>query len=270
MRIKDVIREIELFAPPQLQESYDNAGVQVGDVYQQANGALLCLDITEEVVEEALELGCNLIISHHPLIFKPLKSLTGSNYIERCVIKACQHDLVIYSAHTNLDSVQGGVSFRLAEKLGLQNVRVLSPRKPAYDYYALANDCSEVGFGVVGELPEDEDEIDFLNRMKAVLHLQCVKHSTPIGRKVKEIAICGGSGASLIAEAMSCGADVYITGEAKYNDYYDVEDRMLLAVIGHYESEVCTKDIFYDIITEKFPTFAVHFSNVNSNPIKYI
>lgn len=364
MRIKDVIREIELFAPPQLQESYDNAGVQVGDVYQQANGVLLCLDITEEVVEEALELGCNLIISHHPLIFKPLKSLTGRNYIERCVIKACQHDLVIYSAHTNLDSVQGGVSFRIAEKLGLQNVRVLSPRKqallklvtfvptdhaeqlrqalfnagaghignydlcsynvkgegtfragsgtdpfsgnigeihtenearievilptfkraavtrallsvhpyeePAYDFYALANDWSQVGFGVVGELPEDEEEIDFLNRMKAVLHLQCVKHSTLIGRKVKEIAICGGSGASLISEAMSYGADVYITGEAKYNDYYDVEDRMLLAVIGHYESEVCTKEIFYDIITEKFPTFAVHFSNVNSNPIKYI
>ncbi|MGL5562321.1 MAG: YqfO family protein, partial [Tannerellaceae bacterium] len=256
MRIKDVIREIELFAPPQLQESYDNAGVQVGDVYQQANGVLLCLDITEEVVEEALELGCNLIISHHPLIFKPLKSLTGRNYIERCVIKACQNDLVIYSAHTNLDSVQGGVSFRIAEKLGLQNVRVVSPRKqallklvtfvptdhaeqlrqalfnagaghignydscsynvkgegtfragsgtdpfcgnigelhnekevrvevilpafkraavtrallsvhpyeePAYDFYALANDWSQVGFGVVGELPEDEEEIDFL------------------------------------------------------------------------------------------------------------
>lgn len=363
-RIRDIIRELEQFAPLPLQEGFDNAGVQIGNVDWPATGALLCLDVTEEVIDEAIELECNLIISHHPLAFKPFKSLTGVTYIERCMMKACKHDLVIYSAHTNLDNAPGGVSFKMAEMIGLQHVRVLSPQEgsllklvtfvpeayagpvrnalfnagagsigkydscsynlqgegsfralegcvpfcgeigdvhfekevrietvlpafrkasvtrallaahpyeePAFDFYPLANTWNQAGSGVVGELPEEEDEQSFLQRIKYIFHVPCIKHSPFTGKPVKEVALCGGSGAFLINKAIAYGADVFITGEARYNDYYDVEDRILLAVIGHYESEVCTKDIFYDIITKKFPTFGVHFSNVNSNPVKYL
>lgn len=364
IKIREILKEIELYAPLPLQENYDNAGVQVGDVNQYATGALLCLDVTEEVIEEAIDRGCNLIISHHPLAFRSFKSLTGRTYVERCMIKACKQDLVIYAAHTNLDNAYGGVNFRLAELLGLQNVRVLSPQEdsllklvtyvpeaqaegvrhalfnagagsignydccsynlqgegtfraqegchpfcgeigilhrerevrietvlpafkksavlrallsahpyeePAYDFYPLRNSWAQAGSGVVGELPDAEDELDFLERVKAILKVDCVKYSKPTGRPVREVALCGGSGAFLIKDAIAYGADVLITGEAKYNDFYDVEDHILLAVVGHYESEVCTKDIFYNVISKKFPTFAVHFSNVNQNPVNYL
>ncbi|RHJ90482.1 Nif3-like dinuclear metal center hexameric protein [Parabacteroides bouchesdurhonensis] len=364
VKVKDIIKEIEHYAPLPLQESFDNAGVQVGDVNQPATGALLCLDVTEEVIDEAIESECNLIISHHPLAFKPFKSLTGSTYIERCMIKACKYDLVIYAAHTNLDNAVGGVNYRLAEMIGLQNVRILSPQQkallklvtfvpeayadivrntlfnagagsignydscsynlkgegtfranegcnpfcgevgelhvepevrietilpayrkssvmrallsvhpyeePAFDFYPLENSWAQAGSGVVGELPESEDELSFLQRIKDIFHVGCIKHSPFTGKMIREVAICGGSGAFLVNEAIRYGADIFITGEAKYNDFYDVEDRILLAVIGHYESEVCTKDIFYNIISKKFPTFAVHLSSVNSNPVKYL
>lgn len=364
MKVKDIIREIEKKAPLPLQESFDNAGVQAGDVNQTATGVLICLDVTEAVIEEAIDKECNLIISHHPLAFKPFKSLTGSNYVERCLMKACKHDLVIYAAHTNLDNVSGGVNYRLAELIGLQNIRILSPLKnallklvtfvpeayanvvrhalfnagaghignydscsfslkgegtfranekskpfvgekgelhtereerielilpayrknsvirallsvhpyeePAFDFYPLSNTWNMAGSGIVGELPESEDEYNFLLHIKDVFNAGCIKHSAFTGRPVREVAVCGGSGAFLIPEAIAFGADVFITGEAKYNDFYDVEDKILLAVIGHYESEVCTKDIFYTILSEKFSTFAVHFSNVNSNPVKYL
>ena len=364
LKVKDILKEIEEYAPLPLQEGFDNAGVQVGDVNQLAHGALLCLDVTEEVIDEALELGCNLIISHHPLAFRPFKSLTGKSYIERCLMKACKYDLVIYAAHTNLDNANGGVNFKLAELIGLQNVRVLSPQKqallklvtfvpesyadlvrttlfnagagrignydsssfnlpgegtfranegchpfcgeigalhtekeirietvlpafrkgavmqallsvhpyeePAFDFYLLENRWEQVGSGVVGELPEEEDEMSFLQRIKELFQVGCVKHSPLTGRPIREVALCGGSGAFLINDAINYGADIFITGEAKYNEFYDVEDRILLATIGHYESEVCTKEIFYSIISRKFPTFALHLSNVNSNPVKYL
>jgi len=364
LRIKDILKEIEKLAPIPLQEGFDNSGVQVGDVNQPATGALLCLDITEVIVDEAIELGYNLIIAHHPLIFKAFKSLTGQSYIERCVIKACKHDLVIYAAHTNLDNAAGGVNYKLASLLGLQNVHILSPQKgnllklvtfvpeesativrsalfnagagnignydscsfnalgtgtfrasaicnpycgeideqhqekevrietilpsylkthvmrvllsvhpyeePVYDFYALENTWKQAGSGIVGELLSEEDELLFLQRIKEIFKVDCIRHSPLTGKKVREIAICGGNGAFMLPEAISYGADVFITGEAKYNDFYDVEDKILLVVAGHYETEVCTKDIIFDIISEKFPTFAVQISNTNTNPVKYI
>ena len=364
LRIKDILKEIEKLAPLATQESFDNAGVQVGDVNQLATGVLLCLDVTEAVVEEAIELGYNVVIAHHPLIFKPFKSLTGTNYIERCLMQACKHDLVIYAAHTNLDNAVGGVNYKLAELLGLQNIRILGPQKgnllklvtfvpeesaeivraalfnagagniggydscsfnthgtgtfrasstcnpycgeidelhrqeevrietilpsylkvsvtrallsvhpyeePAYDFYPVENTWKQVGSGVVGELLSEEDELLFLQRIKEILKTDCIRHSPLTGKKVREIAICGGRGAFMLSEAIAYGADVFITGEAKYNDFYDVEDKILLAVAGHYETEVCTKDIFFDIISKKFPTFAVQISNTNSNPVKYL
>ena len=364
MKIQKIIESIEDFAPISLQDGFDNSGLQVGDVNQQVTGVLLCLDVTEDVLDEAIDLGCNLIVSHHPLLFKPLKALTGKTYIERCLIKACKYDLVIYAAHTNLDNAYGGVNFHLAAKLDLQNVRILSPKKenllklvtfvpeaqaeavrsalfnagagtignydfcsfnvsgegtfrageashpfvgekgevhtekevrmefvlpcykktavlrtllvahpyeePAYDFYALDNFWSQAGVGVVGELPFAEEEEAFLQKVKSVFHLKSLKHTLPTGRKIREVALCGGSGAFLIPEAIAYGADVFITGEAKYNDFYDVEDIILLAVIGHYESEIGTKELFYDIITKKIPNFAVHFSSVNTNPVNYM
>lgn len=364
LRIRDILQEIERHAPLWLQESFDNSGVQVGNIDQPAQGALLCLDVTEAVIDEALERGCNLIISHHPLAFKPFKSLTGTNYVQRCIMKACKNDLVVYAAHTNLDNATNGVSFKLAEYLGLQNVRVLSPQQgallklatfvpeaqaeavrtalfeagaghigaydacsfnirgegsfrasegcrpfvgsvgmlhrepeirietvlpkhlksrvlralfathpyeePAFDFYSLENEWQQAGSGIVGSLPEEEDERMFLQRIKETLELHSLRHSHLTGRKIRKVALCGGSGAFLIPEAIAAGAELFITGEAKYNDFFDVEDRILLAVIGHYESEICTKHIFRDIISKKFPTFAVQFSTINSNPVNYI
>ena len=364
LRIKDILKEIEKLAPLPLQDGFDNSGVQVGNVNQRATGALLCLDITESVVEEAVELGFNVIIAHHPLTIKPLKSLTVANYVERCLMKACKHDLVLYAAHTNLDNAAGGLNYKLAELLGLQNVRILSPKKgnllklvtfvpeesaemvrtalfnagaggignynscsfnafgtgtfrasatcnpyrgdidelhhekevrietilpsflktpvtrallsvhpyeePAYDFYALENTWKQAGSGIVGELLSEEDELLFLQRIKEILRTDCIRHSPLTGKKVREIAIGGGSGAFMLPEAIAYGADVFITGEAKYNDFYDVEDKILLAVAGHYETEVCAKDIFFDVISQKFPTFAVQISNTNSNPVKYL
>jgi dinuclear metal center YbgI/SA1388 family protein len=364
IKIKDVIREIEAAFPLALQESFDNCGVQIGDVNQYATGALLCLDVTEEVIDEAIELECNLIISHHPLAFKQFKSLTGKNYVERCMMKACRENITVYAAHTNLDNAVGGVNYYLADKIGLRNVRILSPQcgallklvtfvpleyaemvrtalfnagagcignydstsfnvkgegtfragegsnpfcgeigethvesevrvetilpafkkqsvlrallsvhpyeEPAYDFYVLDNSWNQAGSGVVGELPIEEDELSFLQRVKDIFQVGCVKYSKPTGRPIREVAICSGSGAFLIKDAISYGADVFITGEAKYNDFYDVEDKILLAVIGHYESEICTKDIFYNTISKKIPTFALYFSKVNSNPVKYL
>ena len=364
LRIRDILQEIERHAPLWLQESFDNSGVQVGDVNQPAQGALLCLDMTEAVIDEAVELGCNLIIAHHPLVFKPLKSLTGANYVQRCIMKACKNDLVIYAAHTNLDNATDGVNFKLAEYLGLQNVRILNPQQgillklatfvpeaqaevvrtalfeagaghigaydacsfdirgegsfrasegcqpfvgsvgtlhrepeirietilpkylksrvlralfathpyeePAFDFYSLENEWQQAGSGIVGSLPEEEDERMFLQRIKETLELHSLRHSHLTGRKIRKVALCGGSGAFLIPEAIAAGAELFITGEAKYNDFFDVEDRILLAVIGHYESEICTKHIFRDIISKKFPTFAVQFSTINSNPVNYI
>ena len=363
-RIKDIIRAIEEVAPLPLQESYDNSGIQVGNINQKATGALLCLDVTEEIIDEAIDLEFNLIISHHPLAFKPFKSLTGKNYIERCIIKACKNDLVVYSAHTNLDNAAGGVNYKLANLLGLQNLHILDPKKgnllklvtfvpeasaetvrtalfnanagnignydscsfntlgigtfrasevcnpfcgeinelhseneirietiipaylktsitrallsvhpyeePVFDFYPLENTWKQAGSGIVGELPIEEDELFFLQRIKDIFDLECVKHSTLTGKKIREVAICGGNGAFLIPDAITYGADIFITGEAKYNDFFDVEDKILLATIGHYESEICTKEIFFDIISKKFPTFATQISNTNLNPVKYL
>ncbi|MDH8701800.1 dinuclear metal center YbgI/SA1388 family protein [Dysgonomonadaceae bacterium PH5-43] len=364
MKIAQIIGAIEEFAPIALQDDFDNSGVQVGDVSQKTRGVLVCLDVTEDVIDEAIELECNLIISHHPLLFHPIKKLTGKTYIERCIMKACKHDIVIYSAHTNLDNAWGGVNFYLAEKIGLQNVRVLKPQnnnllklvtfvpseyantvrntlfnagaghignynscsfnvsgqgtfkaeenanpfvgeinelhieeetrielvlpiynkesvtrallaihpyeEPAYDFYPIDNDWQRVGSGVVGELLIEENEEEFLQRMKSIFQLDCIKHSQLTGKTIREVAICGGSGAFLIKDAIAYGADVFLTGEAKYNDYYNVENNILLAVLGHYETEQHTKEIFFDIISKKIPNFAIHFSNVNTNPVNYI
>ena len=261
MKIKEIVSALERFAPLPLQDGFDNAGLQIGLTEAEATGALLCLDVTEAVVDEAIALGYNLIVSHHPLIFKGFKSITGKDYVERCIMKAIQNNITIYSAHTNLDNAQGGVNFKIAQKISLKDVQVLDPKLQG-----------EVvaGAGVVGELPEPETETDFLKRIKRLFEVGCVKHNRLNGRLIQKVALCGGSGAFLLPKAVELGADVFITGEVKYHDYFYYENRILVAEIGHYESEQYTKEIFYSIIREMFPELEVEMTRVNTNPIKYL
>lgn len=364
MKIKEIVNALEIFAPLPLQDGFDNAGLQIGLTDAEATGALLCLDVTEAVVDEAITLGYNLIVSHHPLIFKGYKSITGRDYVERCILKAIKNDIVIFSMHTNLDNAPQGVNFKIAEILGLKNLRILEPKEnqllklvtfvpttqaeevrhalfaagcgcignydscsynlegkgtfraqsgthpfcgeigelheeqevrvetvlpsylkgkvqkalieahpyeePAYDFYPLQNEWTQVGSGLVGELEEPETETDFLRRVKKLFEVGCVKHSRMTGRLIQKVALCGGAGAFLLPKAVGAHADVFLTGEVKYHDYFSFENDILIAEIGHYESEQYTKDLLYSIIREKFPTLDVQLTRVNTNPIKYL
>lgn len=364
MKIKEIVSALERFAPLPLQDGFDNAGLQIGLTDAEATGALLCLDVTEAVLDEAIVSGCNLVISHHPLIFKGYKSITGKDYVERCILKAIKNDIVIYSAHTNLDNAPGGVNYKIAEKIGLTNLRILDEKanalvklvtfvpaaqaeivrealfaagcgcignydscsynlegegtfrakegsnpfcgtigelhrerevrietilpeykkaeavkavtaahpyeEPAYDIYPLQNSWAQAGAGVIGELKEPESELEFLKRIKKTFEVGCLKHNKLSGRLIQKVALCGGAGAFLIPQAIRNRADVFITGEIKYHDYFGRDTDILLTEIGHYESEQYTKEIFYSIIRDLFPNFVVQFSKVNTNPIKYL
>ncbi len=364
MKIKEVVNALETFAPLPLQDGFDNAGMQVGLTDAEATGALLCLDVTEQVIDEAIALGCNLIVSHHPLIFKGIKSLTGRGYVERCIMKAVRNDISIFSMHTNLDNALQGVNCKIAEKIGLKNVTVLDPKEgmllklvtyvphekagevrralfeagcgcignydscsynvkgegtfraqegchpycgeigtvhteqetrietvvpafhriqaveallaahpyeePAYDIYLMQNGWNEAGGGVVGELEMPEPETDFLLRIKEIFGVECVKHSRTDGRTVRKVALCGGAGAFLLPKAIGANADVFITGEVKYHDYFTYGSDILIAEIGHYESEQYTGEIIYSIIRDKFPALDVRMTSVGTNPVKYL
>lgn len=365
INVKSVCELIEEIAPLSLQESYDNAGLLVGDAQMEITSVLVCIDVTEAVVEEAIEKKCNMIVSHHPLIFNGLKQLTGKNEVQRCIIKAIRNNIAIYAAHTNLDNVLEGVSGKMALKIGLKKIRVLRPKQngllklvtfvprihsstlrealfqagaghignydscsfysegtgtfranehadpyvgkidelhsepeikievilplhlrtaivtalikahpyeePAFDLIPLANSWQGAGTGIVGELEESEDEFLFLNRIKSIFQVPVIRHTsfTP-GRKVKRVALCGGSGSSFLTDAIEANADVFISGDFKYHEFFNVENKILIADIGHFESEQFTKDIFYEIITKKMPTFAVQISDSKTNPINYL
>ena len=364
MKLKKIISSIESYAPLSLQESYDNAGLIVGSANADIDKALICFDVTEEVIEEAISIGANLIISHHPIIFGGIKKLNGKNYVERIVIKAIKNDIALYAAHTNLDNIINGTNKILAEKLGLKNIKTLSPQRGilnklvvytpishkhevqqaifdagaghignydscsfesdgvgsfrandqanpfvgnigelhkekeirletifpshlkgqiinallqahpyeevAYDIYKVENNISNIGAGIIGELPEATDELPFLNNIKNITKAQGIKYTNLLNKKIKKVAICGGSGAFLINTAKSAGADVYITGDIKYHEYFDADNSILLADIGHYESEQFTNTLLFSIIKEKIPTFAVQISDINTNPVNYL
>ena len=364
VKVCDIIRELEAYAPLALQEDYDNAGLQVGYSQAEISAAVVCLDVTEAVVEEAVALGAGLIVAHHPLLFRGVKSVTGNTPAERILIKAICQGIAIYAAHTNLDNVWGGVNFRIAEKLGLTEVRILdempgkllklvtfvpvkqsetvknalfeagaghighydrcsysSPgtgtfrgdetshpfcgrvgewhseseerievvlpdylksrvvaallqahpyEEPAFDLIPLSNTWKQAGSGVIGELPGSLDELTFLRQLRTVFHAGSVRYSRLRRKPIRRVALCGGAGAFLAPKAVAAGADVFLTGEIRYHDYFDFEGRILLAELGHYETEQFTKEIFYEIITKKFPNFAVHYTEVETNPINYL
>ena len=364
MKLKQIAQYIESIAPLAFQESYDNAGLIIGNPEDEVSRALICLDITEEILDEAIQEKMNLVICHHPIVFSGIKKLNGKNYIERCVAKAIKNDIAIYAAHTNLDSVFGGVNSKICEKLGLQNCRMLSPvpnflkklvtfvpiaqaeqvrlalfeagaghignydscsfnlggdgtfrgndqtnpfvgernqlhtekeirietifpkhiqskiiqalvsthpyEEVAYDIYPLDNDFAQAGIGMIGELAEPMDELDFLRKVKATFGCQVVKHTELLGKSIKTIAVCGGSGASFLNKAIAQKADIYLSGDFKYHQFFDAEKKIIIADIGHYESEQFTKEVFYELLTKKFPKFAVHLSAINTNPVSYL
>ncbi len=364
IKIKDIIQHLEAFAPPIYQEPYDNAGLLTGSMEAQASGILITLDVTEAVVEEAIARDCDLIIAHHPIIFKGLKSLTGKNYVERTILKAIRNDIAIYAIHTNLDNVHHGVNRKICEKIGLVNTSVLSPKKEtllklvtfvpqeneadllealyasgagnignysdcsfvtkgtgsfkpnnvanpyigkqnerelveeqrievilpvhlknrvlqalnqshpyeevAYYLTALENANQEIGAGMLGSLPEPVEPMDFLNWLKEKMSLNCIRHTAPVSRKIKKVAVCGGSGSFLLSRSIARGADAFVSADFKYHEFFDAEDRIMIADIGHYESEVYTKELLYEILSQKFPNFAVNLSDTVTNPISYL
>lgn len=256
-KVKEIAAAIEEFAPRDLQEPYDNAGLQVGDAEMNVTAALLCLDVTEDVMAEARKLGCNMVISHHPLLFRPLKRVTGATAAERIVADAIRSGTAIYAAHTNLDSAWQGVSFEIARSLGLTDIEVLC-EKEGYP---------NSGLGVIGNL-KGTPVLEFLRQTKETLKVRGLRYGGPSRRLVvKRVAICGGAGADMISAAVAKGADALLTGDLKYHDFTTWNSEILLADIGHYESELCTKKIFSRIIREKFPTFVAYFSETEKNPI---
>ena len=268
MLIHDVITHLESIAPPAYQETYDNAGLITGSASWECKGILTCLDATEEVIDEALQKRCNLVVAHHPIVFTGLKKINGKNYVERAVIRAIKNDIAIYAIHTNLDSVLDGVNGRMADKLELVSRQILLPK--ATCDIVLSNDhFQEIGSGLTGELPRSMDEAAFLALLKERFSLTVIRHTPLLRRPVKKVALCGGSGSFLIPRALAAGVDVFITSDIKYHEFFDANGQMLVADIGHYESEQFTIDLLYDILHKKIPTFAVLKTEVNTNPVHY-
>lgn len=363
MKILEFISVIEKYAAPELQEEYDNAGLIIGNANWQCNGVLCTLDVTTAVIAEAKKKNCNLIIAHHPVIFRGLKKINGKNYVEQMVIEAIKNDIAIYAAHTNLDNIVLGVNGMMAKKLGLKNISILQPKNKmlrrlitfapvdkaedirhavfeagaghigkysecsfnsegtgtfkagqgadpyvgeigerhheketkieivypfylenqvvkalvdhhpyeevAYDIFTMDNVHFGIGAGVIGELQEAKDEKDFLKFIKNQFKAEGIRHSALLGKPVKKIAVCGGAGSFLIKTALQKSADVFITADVKYHEFFEAEGKIIIADIGHYESEQFTVDLIHDLLAEKFPTFAILKTKVNTNPVGY-
>lgn len=261
MQIQDIITALETVAPPHLQEPYDNAGLIVGDPATQVSGVLFCLDSTEAVVAEAKHKGCNLIVAHHPIVFRGLKRLNGANYVERTVMQAIRDNIALYAIHTNLDNVhRQGVNVKIAEKIGLHDTRILAP-KPG---------LTDIGAGLVGELKASMPEDDFLRHVKTALRSGCIRHTALRGKPVRRVAVCGGSGSFLLSDALRADADAFVTADFKYHEFFDAEGRLVIADVGHFESEQFTIELLHDIVREKFPNFALHLTEVHTNPVFYL
>lgn len=363
MKISEVIGLLNQWAPPAYQESYDNSRLITGDPRSEVKGILITLDCTEAVVTEAIRKGCNLIVAHHPIVFKGLKSLTGKNYVERTVIQAIKNDIAIFSIHTNLDNVHTGVNHKIAEKIGLKDCQILAPKSQlltklttfapvsdtekvleamhqagagqignydqcsfsvtgtgrfranesanphvgnkgevhqeaenrievilpshlqnkilralkqahpyeevAYYLSELSNSNQEVGSGMVGYLESPMNSTDFLQHLKDQFNLSVIRHTAIHQDQIQKVALCGGSGSFLLGAARASGADIYITGDFKYHEFFDAEDQIIIADIGHYESEVFTKELIYGFLKEKIANIALNFSEENTNPVKY-
>ena len=256
-----MLSALEQFAPLPLQESWDNAGLQVGLTEAEVSGALLCLDVNERIVDEAIAKGCNLIVSHHPLLFRGLKQISGANDVQRTVIKAIKHDIVVVSMHTNMDNAMNGVNWKIAEHLGLEETA----------FFASKNvENIECGSGVIGQLPEAMAADDFILLVKKQFDVDCAMCNEVLRRPISKVAICGGAGDFLLDDAVSQGADAFITGEMHYHQYFGYEQRIQICVIGHYQSEQFTSEIFRDIIQRECPGVRTEMAETCTNPIYYL
>lgn len=262
MTIRDITDTLETFAPLRYQEEWDNSGYQVGTPCRECTGALFCVDVTEDIIDEAVARGCNLIIAHHPLLFRGVKQILGRNRVERAVEKAIRNGVTIYSCHTAVDNAPGGVSWTMAEMLGLKDTTTLSP----------SGTVPGTGCGVAGNLPEPMFPLELVEKVKRTF-------SSPVARcselptsaePITKIALCGGAGSDFIGDAIRLGAQAYITSDTKHNYFLDHVGDIFIIDIGHYESESCTKQIFYHVLSEKFPNFALHYSEIEKNPINYL
>lgn len=260
----DIIKTLEQIAPPRLQEGFDNTGLQCGDSDGICTGVLLCVDATDDIILEAIDKGCNLVITHHPLLFKPVKCINGKGRVQSALIKAVKNDITVYSCHTSLDNAPAGISHIMARRLGLSDIKILENKNdPA---------LGQVGSGVIGELSESLLPVQLVQTVKTTFHSPIVRCSDPSAAKqsIKYVTLCGGAGAFLIDRAIELGADAFITSDTKYNLFIDCVPSIFLIDIGHYESEECSKDIFYHVIKKKFPNFAVYYSKIERNPINYL
>ncbi len=260
MKISDVIAALERFAPLALQEGYDNAGLQIGDADAECSGALLCVDITPAIIKEAREKGCNMVISHHPLFFKDIKRLTGASIQQEAAIIAIKNDIAVYSAHTNLDNAPEGVNKVFAEMLGLSDI------KPLIGIAA----AEGAGSGAIGACEAGITAAELVERVKRACGSPIVRCTAPPEGLLHKIALCGGSGGSFITDAIAAGAQAYVTSDVRYHDFVDFSSKIFLIDIGHYESEKCTKEIFYHIVSKIFPNFALYYSEKEKNPINYL
>jgi len=261
VKIKDVLCALEQFAPLPLQESWDNAGLQIGLTEAEVSGALLCLDVTEKVIDEAERKSCNLVVSHHPLLFRGLKQISDATDVQRTVWKAVQKGICVVSMHTNLDNARNGVNFKIAERLQLQNVDFFTKKMV---------DGVECGSGVMGELTEPMAADDFVLHVKRQMEAESAMCNELLRRPIKKVAICGGAGDFLLEEAVKAGADAFLTGEMHYHQYFGYEQQIQICVIGHYESEHFTTELFRDIIQKACPEVRTEITETNTNPIIYL
>ncbi|MDE6183551.1 MAG: Nif3-like dinuclear metal center hexameric protein [Rikenellaceae bacterium] len=259
VKVSDIISALDSFAPFSLQESYDNCGLQVGDPSMLSSGVLLAVDLTEEVLDESIDCGLNTIVVHHPPIFRGVKSLVSTDPLARMLVRAIKHDVAIIAAHTNVDKAYGGVSYIMGQKLGLTHMRPLA-----------CQGDDGFGLGVVGSLAGSLPVADFLGNVRRLLGCRCLRHTVPVCSEVHTVALCGGSGASLTGDAIKAGADVYVSADFKYHDFFDAAGVVTLVDAGHFETERYVVEIFYDVLTKKFTNFAVRQTSAYTNPVIYL
>ncbi len=265
MKVKELIHFLNEIVPPEYQESYDNSGHLVGNEEDEIRGVVVSLDAIEAVVDEAIELGANVVVSHHPIIFGGLKQLVNQNYVQRTVQKAIKNDINLFAIHTNLDNVYyHGVNTYLASLLNLKDVTILRPKKQ------FAEAGQVIGSGAVGTLENPMSENAFLKGLKDTLGLNTIKHTKLLGNPITKVALCGGSGRFLLEDAKQAGADVFISSDFKYHEYFDADNQIVIADIGHFESEQHTIRLIHEILTNKFSNFASHYTKVNTNPVNYL
>ncbi len=265
MILSEITDYLEQIAPLRFQESYDNAGLIVGDKKMDVSGIMVSLDATEAVIEDAIAHNCNVVVSHHPIVFKGIRKFNPDYYVDRAVIMAIKHDIALYAIHTNLDNVlQDGVNQKIGQRLELSGINPLRPHPSA-----LTESSYELGAGALGSLSSAMSGVEFISYVKDKMSLRVAKHTKILDTPISTVALCGGSGSFLLPAAISAGAQVFITADFKYHEFFDANDEIMIMDIGHYESEYFTIELLHELLSKKFPNFAARCTKVITNPVFY-